>query len=139
MNLKYQTSNLTTMKPTTAEEVRAEDLRLWNYIMSAGVIMPITGILRDRIEIGDGIHVKRDCMHLIEGVPLSPYLLEKCGFVKDTLHINGAEVSFTCGMLCFIFVEDGERWTELNLPHIKYLHQLQNLTHSLGTQLTISL
>lgn len=76
----------------------------------------------------------------LEGIPLSPEILKKCGFYFDSQmwHINHDFL----GLLSFEFAGDTITvWvSRKDFGHCQYLHQLQNLYFSLtSTELTINL
>lgn len=92
---------------------------------------------------------------VVSGIPLTPEILEKCGFLKwnspyTNLHIEINDGGVDGFRLDFDFMSDGNfylksRYDEEKLivqrcNNIKYLHQLQNLYHSLtGKELTVKL
>jgi hypothetical protein len=79
-----------------------------------------------------------------EGIPLSPEILEKCGFEWDIFYqglCNGRYVVNILhdGTISFAYAK--RRHDEMQfIPYIKYLHQLQNIYYSLTqTELKIQL
>lgn len=94
----------------------------------------------------------------LEPIPLTPEILEKCGFSKSNypnktivayrldIGDDGFKiiVSFVNGKLNNVILEGNGSYDEAGEKELteicKYLHQLQNLIHSLtGTELTINL
>jgi hypothetical protein len=132
--------------------IQANELRLGNLVYFTGNgnnnICPVTELWRNELEVsyvGNSLCLKYDNEDL-QPIPLTPELLEKCGFVKD-----GYEDAVwyqrqfpVIGELCTSdrlhplgnFVFD----TDTDTLKIFYLHQLQNLYHSLtGKELNIKL
>jgi hypothetical protein len=73
-------------------------------------------------------------------IPLTPEILEKCGFLAGADHMKGQWV-FVNGASLF---PDGQYFTYLDqrrpLSTVKYLHQLQNLYYRLtGQELEVKL
>ncbi len=80
-------------------------------------------------------------------IPLTPEVLEKCGFKKDTIYPDWMKLHI--GNSTVIKANDGDAWVEkiandeeysVGLGGAKYLHQLQTLYWYLcGKELTINL
>lgn len=87
--------------------------------------------------------------NIFNPIPLTPELLEKAGFTSRFLgnyHIASLKNSHGCirvekdSMQVTIEIGDLGGNTETSIPHIKYLHQLQNLIFALtGQELEITL
>ena len=60
-------------------------------------------------------------------IPITPEILEKCGFVTD--EEMGVSRLFTDDFSCDYY--DGCLWFKTSQIEIKYLHQLQNLCYAL--------
>lgn len=140
--------------------INTNELRLGNKVLFRGEIDTVT-----EIGIGNGYCRNNgyfnDDKGYVEPVALSPEILQACGFhylnsntkrgryYVEAPYIGGelkSEIAWwpLTGVISInsTFNAEGEelQYTELYLPHIKYLHQLMNLWHSLtGTELTINL
>ena len=82
---------------------------------------------------------------IIEPIPLTPEILEKCGFSVAYNHINGLPMPYSYDTLklqgiLFEFSDNGylvKTRQKSKLTCIKYIHQLQNLYFALtGEELT---
>lgn len=134
-------NNPDTYKPTVThwrphQMINANELRLGNWVdyQQYGNEPPIKkqvhGINRHHVWFSKTTN-EGASIHLCEGIPLTPEVLEKCGFKKtwDWWELDSHDFVWHS----FIF-EDGEFYISINgdeyrepLPHIKHLHQLQNL------------
>ncbi len=66
-------------------------------------------------------------------IPLTPELLERCGFIS-----NPYQDRYELGDIHFEYCAIREMLWNEKFPHIKYLHQLMNLIHSItGTELEV--
>lgn len=122
--------------------IKAKELRLGNKVKVFDDIVVVTAIdddgILDTTAYFDG---QKGCCGCTEevasGIPLTPEILEKCGFVeKETINSDGDECSWQQ-----LHIQDGRNfltyyWGKLDLhdaridlSHIKYLHQLQNYGH----------
>jgi hypothetical protein len=79
----------------------------------------------------------------IDPIPLSIEWLERLGFVKD-MGGGGGLLEFEKGFICFydmktpLVAYTDEMAKGTPMPHLKYVHQLQNLYYSLtGEEITI--
>lgn len=79
----------------------------------------------------------------IQPIPLTPEILEKCGFDGNNHKRRFKKViesSLTMYFQDGVFSLEDYDWFAQNLDHIKNLHQLQNLYYALtGTELEIKL
>lgn len=126
--------------------IKANELRIGNYILIDKKVIKIEGIheqgINPYVGMGDA-DVQYDFEFcLIEGIQLTPEILEKAGFKKKTgitwfTSKNNTKVNLVqyhgTGKITFPFNENG-------LITIHSLHQLQNLFYCLcGTELQINL
>lgn len=117
------------MKPT--------EIRIGNYVLDP-LGEKIVSICKS--DFADNTYLRR-----IKPVPLTEEILNKAGFVKDGVCYKLRVLSF--GSLSFFICENDGTYCELVqdrefiLGHIEcdYLHQLQNIIHSLtGEELKIT-
>lgn len=133
--------------------IKASDLRIGNILKTAKGTTCIV------ITIGDGfVSVSVPDANLsncpmpynsVEGIPLSSDILEKCGFKSEVGYYSG-----DVGPYQLNFYHTGNNWylgeigkalwerengINFSEKQIQYLHTLQNLLHSLGEILTVSL
>lgn len=114
--------------------IKANELRIGNNIFN-GVI---TSINKDGFTFFDGFqewHSKKLVSETILPTPLTPEILEKCGFCLHKnlvyIHKHHARIRITKQLELLL---DNNLWVEL-----KYLHQLQNLYFALtGEELTFN-
>lgn len=109
-------------------KINPRELRLGNLVSYNGIIHPIVNA--DQIHYSGGL----------EPIPLTPAILEKCGFrTNGNFWYDDGNVGVNNDMSVYVTADVGDGSHEtgiLNLPHIKYLHQLQNLVHIIsGTEL----
>lgn len=134
------------------EEIKASDLRLGNWIAS-GEVFSNTSCVGKVIEIlsvdKKFEQVLCECEESFEwffkdnycGIPLSPAILEKCGFEKDEVsEYGGYLIDIGYGERIRIVNDEKIGWhyplNGYRKPVTNYLHQLQNLIYSLsGTEL----
>lgn len=114
--------------------MKPQDLRIGNLVKDAtGEIFPVKSL--DESMNGT--------MQLIEGIPLTPELLERFGFVKEfsKSFSSGNEVTFDIyrkGKFTYNSIQN-QWWygIALNAP-LQYVHQLQNLYFAItGTELEL--
>lgn len=112
--------------------IKANELRIGN-ITDKGIIV---GITPSEVIIIDGKHLDNED---VDPIPLTPDILEKCGFVKEnfgwTINKQKFQYGDYFGLFDFNYCE-GNLNLRLNasdcpLPTIKSLHQLQNLYFAL--------
>lgn len=128
--------------------INVNELRIGNKLFHIYDDWPeetvVEGIEYDKVHIqtstGGGTTVN---ISEVEPIPLTPEWLEKFGFTKD-MGGGGGLLEFENGFICFYDMEaplvayTNERIKGAPMPHLKYVHQLQNLYFSLtGEELTI--
>lgn len=128
--------------------MEANELRIGNWILAKGWDEDFGGNIVGDSEGDEYTKVDSNVIKYIdegntmthyEPVPLSPEILEACGFIKHQF-ITGYEIDSMYGILCFIdggwqIYDNDDGY--VNNP-IKYLHQLQNLYFALcGEELKI--
>lgn len=141
--------------------IKVNELRRGNYLFKNGEHVIVDGYERDTSN-NDLITIDGSCEAYniadFEPVPLTPDILEKCGFqvndmeynpysrhmymnvVEGTyLHINSSNGSCSIGHYeSCVHVDNGTVTTTFYIQDVSYLHQLQNLYYSLtGHELTI--
>jgi hypothetical protein len=81
----------------------------------------------------------------LEAIPLSPEILLKCGFKFDSDELSDGENKVIVEKYILEYFEWYQKskelfYREVNLPHIKYLHKLQNIYFDLiGEELNVQL
>jgi hypothetical protein len=118
--------------------LHATELRIGNWVNVGGYSHQVIDIMIDGLNT-----LEHECYpyDMIEPIPLSHEILEKCGFVKEE---NGWHKLRICEDYINLYFEQLAK-AELSvsglgikMPHIQYLHQLQNLIHALtGEELTV--
>jgi len=114
--------------------IKSEDIRIGNYI-------DVNGIAQVRGVTNGGVWIRNKAFVIMDfkGIPLTPEILDKCGFEQD------GEVIFNLpNTPAMVFCKDGI--VDLYLyghpikKDIKYLHKLQNIIYeNIDTELTITL
>jgi hypothetical protein len=106
-----------------------------------GLPNEIIGMVKMGVSFDSDIWMPID---MIKPIPLTPEILEKCGIeLKD----GNYKIDLSIGDLYFnendgisFAVTVGYEYSETQMEHIKYLHQLQNLYFSLeGEELKVTL
>jgi hypothetical protein len=124
--------------------VQAQELRIGNYVMFGKSRGTVFNFIYER----PGWYVINGCPQSdISPIPLTPELLEKCGFEKgaNSIYITEDEKWFIYFNEYRIWLQterqgDSEYICERMEIKIQYLHQLQNLYFSLvGEELIINL
>jgi hypothetical protein len=139
--------------------IKANELRIGNYVFvgqlkdkyyrvdiisSANLLTPLTAHQMfesdDKAKCihveGNGVYNSQEQLH---GIPLTPELLEQCGFK------NGIIRNFEKGVKMSVgddtaYIGDLTSTSGAGITGIKYLHQLQNLYFALtGEELTVNL
>lgn len=137
--------------PVSSGDVKAEELMLGNWIQDEfGKHEHIWAMDKYRVQLSSGAMYIKSIKDM-KGIPLTPEILEKCGFVKD---LNGDYwKDLQTHYLLFIESNDGfypqyaglpemssESEQIVSLHRINYVHELQNLYKILtGSHLTINL
>lgn len=147
--------------------MNAKELRIGNYVQDVEEIekmLPVYGIESNYIRCGDSAYSYPYLPEHLKGIPLTPKLLEKCGFENTGMYENEKRVSDCWAMPYKRQIEDESRQRIFIVPYplteikyafsvenaendfriaiaaIQYLHQLQNLYYALtNTDLTINL
>jgi hypothetical protein len=101
------------------------ELRIGNWVLCNG----LRTIVNDTLMISI---LKNDVQFTIDPIPLTPEILEKCGFVsnpyQDRYELGGLHFEY-CGIRKLLWCE--------KYPHINSLHLLQNLVFfNTNTELT---
>jgi len=112
--------------------INANELRIGNLIKSPnGEVFKVDNIqvnsINQRID-GDGV-AGSYFLSGFTGIELTPEVLEKCGFEKERHYVVKGSIYVFENNYVALYPEEGRE--EINLPHIKYLHQLQNLVFAL--------
>jgi hypothetical protein len=109
--------------------IAANELRIGNWVSKEGELFKVTSYTFLIIERGET---------LIEPIPLTPEILEKCGFVKQMMWTYAIDI---VGNMKLVYYLGEKGWSIGNknysdFSNLNYLHQLQNLYFSLtGTEL----
>ena len=115
---------------TTTAKVTAQELRIGNWVQKDGQY--------HHIEFGIDIDDYTDMAY--EPVPLTPEILEKCGFEWDAIIHRWKH---TCGYRIIqdnLGFKNGLGDGSFKQPRLEFLHQLQNLYFALtGEELPIDL
>lgn len=123
--------------------IAANELRIGNWVMYDNRLFQIEAISRsfpclNTDEFGIGVVDWGN----INPIPLTPEILEKCGFEKELFEMSGCEVWHVPNTLWRIarsYRDENEYklWHERispptwNLKTLKYLHELQNIIFAL--------
>ena len=120
--------------------IKANELRIGNWVN----YIDINGLNPAQIEIEDFINLKEDGEKdfAFSPIPLTPEILEKCGFEKELFEMSGCEVWHVPNTLWRIarsYRDENEYklWHERispptwNLKTLEYLHELQNIIYAL--------
>jgi hypothetical protein len=136
------------METITQTTVKASELRHGNLVYQDGAIEKVVGIVDNKITIQGTIRYTAK-EEAYEPIPLTPELLEKCGFENLTLKLTGdtnLEINPDGDEYdVFIRQQDENNYLQqdfvfLTKASFKYLHQLQNLYFALtGSELEINL
>ncbi len=126
----------------------ANELRIGNWIENNIAEFPDNYF--QVLEVGETLKLKQwndiDFYHIadFQPIPLTPEILEKCGFVKDnTSQYGGFCIGIGEGEQIRIVNDEtiGWHWPMHGFcrPKVNYLHQLQNLIHALtGIEIPIT-
>lgn len=129
-----------------AKELRIGDLVKCHFL-TTNFNAKVLEIKRLGVVVQDGEHENMYSFENISGIPITPEILEKCGYEK--LQDDGAfwmEKQVKIGETTIIFIEgDRNGFCEVFMAgmddvRVQSLHQLQNLHHALtGNELNIQL
>lgn len=129
--------------------IKATDLRLGNKVLVNGQICTVNNLFPNNIRVAE-LSVLHQINHesLYEPVPLTPEILEQCGFVKSEYKDFDHPV-LKCRWVSKTIVGTNikpflrfDSMTKLDKPStdVYYVHQLQNLYYSLtGQELEIKI
>lgn len=114
--------------------VKANELRIGNYVKTdTDTIVPIRG---------GGINAIETNQLSVKPIPLTPEILEKCGFVKHGHAWNngqGNSLHYCAEDHCLQIAVFGPTFVPIAFD-VYYLHQLQNLYYALtGEELNVQL
>jgi len=113
-------------------QIQVQELRIGNVVMDMNNGNKVVTI-EHGYDLWDGDFAPID---------LTPEILERCGFDgRDFIELDTyAFIFIEKDNVCVFQTEYETEVARTKLPHIKYLHQLQNLYYMLkGTELTINL
>jgi len=110
-------------------------LRLGNYVMDEDSVVMITELTSKHANHSQAFNCPYDDL---EPIPLTPEILEKCGFEKNEDGDDGYYYDLSANGILFI-EGDKKGYCEVFLDmieevRVRYLHQLQNLYFSLTGQ-----
>jgi len=117
--------------------IKANELRIGNWVYYGESIRPITAIHETSQRRAVGVSNLLTEFESIKPIPLTPEILEKCGFEKSTDHYGGyLSPKFD---LAAIRIKDNNTWFNgCWETKVEHLHQLQNLYLALtGEELEI--
>ena len=129
--------------------IKSTDLRRGNLITANGPAMELNSIFEDHVELylhGSEADNWDEDLEVCKGIPITEELLEKISpknedgwhYVSKTLRVCCAEVTGLCNVSMGMMETGSDEidWFIISLP--EYLHQFQNLVHSLtGEELPI--
>lgn len=126
--------------------IKANELRIGNWVLDSGGkwLRVDYWEYHDKVAMkmfieGTEVHPMTEYIQNASPIPITPDVLEKCGFVDFVYHWELGNIHLDWSSR---IVATGERKgiSVIGSPHIKYLHQLQNLVHALtGEELTVNL
>ena len=113
--------------------IEAKSLRLENKVLYEGKICTVNNLFENNIRVKEhSIYHQSSHESHYEGVPVTPDILEKCGFEKKKdpsaliyYERNSLKLAWYEGKLERISIT--EIVTTVYYPEYKYLHQIQNL------------
>lgn len=135
---------------TTETQLKASELRIGNILRcttreGSVFVGPVTQLLESELTAGETN--SRFTYDRCEPIELTPEILETVGFknyrnrnvdfnlIKKRVHLN-----YSDDYLSHFVPDEGNEKVCYAIPHIKYLHQLQNLYFALtGEELEINL
>ena len=116
--------------------IAANELRIGNWVMYDNRLFQIEAISRslpclNTDEFGIGVVDRNN----INPIPITPEILEKCGFEWSIYHQAWHKQGFVFDLsersVCGFFMHKSRLNSEIICPEIQYLHQLQNLYFAL--------
>lgn len=117
--------------------IRISELRLGNYVYAGGPASEVIAINSTEVATSDNKGFLDP--DFIDPIPLTPELLEKCGFKKE---VGSDWMKHETNRYRFMFLEGETAFEYFNIifPNSpKYLHQLQNFIFALrGEELKIN-
>lgn len=127
-------------------EIKAGDLMIGNWVMIKGKFRQVVEITSsDTVQLSKHVFLWHYHVSKLTPVRLSPDLLEKC---ENYIRLTNKEFSIPVDDVReLILTRTGKYYqvrmhvygTYIHLAYCDYLHQLQNLTKILGTELKIEL
>lgn len=137
---------------TTTTQLKATELRIGNWVnyYNDDTCFRITEINQTGISVENKDEATWIELDQFSGIPLTPELLEKCGFEKEAYYDGNVFYIKLPDIYFYIEERDGNNYTvvsnadypeyvKCSIP-FKYVHQLQNIYSSLtGEDLTITL
>lgn len=106
------------------------ELRIGNWVRFKHLLCFIITIKQDNCEIQSSRLVVNSSYDFIEPIPLTPEILEKCGFEKGGIY-------FYFSKFRVVKIANSDNWLILLSNHyqhicrLQHLHQLQNLYYAL--------
>jgi len=126
--------------------IKANELRIGNKVKMKVSTSVDNDWFETTIEVADLLGIE-NCDRLCTGIPLTPEILERCGFENydnfnngdvEFYRLNGLELQFLMHIGQFPeFVYIDNITKEQKSITIKYLHQLQNFYALTGTELEV--
>ena len=126
--------------------MKAQNLRIGNYIKAKGLICEIVSINKDEVQCqcfkdNNNEHISL-VLADIQSIPLNEKVLKECcGFdTEKRLVAKNTYLQYTPNNDHYIILENDKKESLIHFWDIKTLHQLQNLYYALaGTELIIAL
>ena len=122
--------------------VKANELRIGNWIGNVISDKPYKVEIIKAQAVKNGIFytVNELLQEHLTPIPLTPEILEKCGFVSKDMADIGIFIYLKISDDITINWNQGSMWLFDYNTNIKYLHSLQNLIHALtGEELNVQL
>lgn len=123
--------------------MKAQELRIGNKVIDSSYPTLVSEIEQLHSEYAITSYSDSISYEYLQPIPLTPELLEKCGFVDA---LGGYQQKMENNHVVIItWYDDTQKRVFLNsnyigIIHLQYLHELQNLIFALtGTELTITL
>jgi len=113
--------------------IQANELRIGNWYNQFGNFHQVTPTVIESLSIAPETQL------WFRPIPLTPDILEKCGFEKNPIVGQSKKYWYKLGELSYNESHEGW-WFRGPFIDIQFLHQLQNLYFALtGTELTVNL